>query len=466
MKKTISPTKKWGKPHKLHFFSSAKLFPVNLVFVVLVCCLPFKGQTQHAELEAARQLAINGQHQAAETQLAALLQQYPGFQPAQLLRSHNHAWGKQYALAIQGFQQVLEKDPDNHDALIGLGYAYAWSGDTPKALYPFSKAQRVQPGSVEARKGLGHTYLIAGNGTAAAKVFKDLVKQFPEQSSYFMGLGQAYILKDEIKNARKALSEALSIDPNNKTAQELLDRMRTEASVLEFDAWGGYSNVGGDQRYGLRILQASYQFDPKYTLYARYDNTLSLDNIDFVTRRNEVPAAWVGSFAGWNSKFASRLEVGRRFFSNRNDQQLVKAEQVFYTKSAFNIRVGGFAGFSSDLPTEWYGYTSMFVPLGKIFSLEPSYFYTRDGVNPNPQHRALLAAKLRHPKGFELTVGGFYGKPNLNIEGVKDQISGGYAIALIPFSKIVWGQLAINHEDGVFDQSTVFAAGLKVRMER
>ncbi len=466
MKKPFLIKKIRSESIRLPHYSTSNRFIQCLVFILLVCSLPFISQAQHLELEQARQLAISNQHQAAETQLSALVQQYPDFLPAELLRAHNLSWGRQYALAIQAFEHILDKEPNNHDALIGLGYAYAWSNDTPNALFPFSKALRVQPNSEEARKGLGHTYLIAGNGPAAIKVFKDLVKEFPEESEYFTGLGQAYILEDENKNARKAFSEALSLDPNNKTAQELFDRMRTEASILEFDAWGGYSNVGGDQRYGLRILQASYQFDPKYTLYARYDNTLSLDNIDFVTRRNEVPAIWMGSLAGWNNKTASRLELGRRFFQNRNDQHLVKAEQVFYTRSAFNVRVGGFVGFASDTPTEWYGYTSFYVPLGKVFSIEPSYFYTRDGMNPNTQHRALLAGKLRHPKGFELTVGGFYGKPNLDIEGVNDQITGGYAIALIPFSKIVWGLLAVNHEDGVFDRSTVFAAGLKIRMER
>ena len=68
-----------------------------------------------------------------------------------------------------------------------------------------------------------------------------------------------------------------------------------------------------------------------------------------------------------------------------------------------------------------------------------------------------------------MTVGGFYGKPNLNTElipGAADRIAGGFLVGLFPFSKMIWGQLAINREYGVFDQSTVLAAGIKIRMEK
>lgn len=437
--------------------------------ILALVFFPLLIPAQHLELEQARQLAVSKQHQAAETELAKLVEAYPDFLPAKLLRAHNHSWWRQFDLAVAEFKAILDEHPGNEDALIGLGYAYAWSGDTPKAIYPFQKALQKNRNSEEAKKGLGHTYLVAGNGEAAGAVFRDLTQDYPNNPEYFVGKGQAHLLLDESKNARKAFQKALALEPGNGLAQELLDRTRTESSVIEFDAWGGYSKVANDSRYGIRFLQASWQLGPRFTAYARYDNSLSLDNIDFVARRQGAASSWLGGFAGWNQHLASRLEYGLRFFPDRNTQHLLKAEQIFYTRNAINFKVGGFMGTSSDAPTEWFVNTGFYVPVGKIFSVETAYFYARDGNSDEAQHRGLLAGKIRHPKGYELTIGGFYGKPNLdteNIPGAEDRITGGYLIGLFPFSKIVWGQFAINRENGVFNSSTVFAAGVKIRMEK
>ncbi len=439
------------------------------LLVCILAIMPILSFSQYLELEQARQLAITRQHQAAETELAKLVEVYPGFLPAQLLRAHNHSWWRKFDLAILGFKGILDKYPDNEEALIGLGYAYSWSGDTPKAIYPFQKVLQKKRDSKEARQGLGHTYLIAGNGEAALMVFQELSEEFPDEPDHNIGKGQAHLLLDESKSARIAFRKALELDPSNRIAQDMLDRTRTESSAIELDAWGGYSKVGGDSRYGLRFLQASWQFDPRFTAYVRYDNSLSLDNIDFLARRQGAAASWIGAFAGWNRHLASRFDYGLRFFPDRNVQQLFKAEQVFYTSNAINFKLGGFMGIASDRPTEWFVNMGFHVPVGKIFSFETSYFYARDGNSNAAQHRGLLSGKIRHPKGYELTVGGFYGKPNLNAEnfpGVNDRIAGGYLVALFPFSKIVWGQFAINREQGVFNNATVFALGLKIRFEK
>ena len=438
---------------------------IVLAFVVL----PLMVISQHLELEQARQLAISQKHQAAETALAKLTEAYPDFMPAKLLQAHNHSWQQQFGRAIQEFKAILKIDPTNEDALIGLGYAYAWSGDTPKAIYTFQKVLQKNGSNEEARKGLGHVYLIAGDGEAAVLIFQSLIDDFPNKIDYFIGIGQTHLLLGQSKRARKSLQKALAIDPSNQKAQDLFNRIRTVNSNFEVDVWGGYSKVGTESLYGLRLLQASWHLAPSFTTYVKYDNTLSLDNIDFVLRRQGAASAWIGAVAGWNEQLSSRLEYGQRFFPERNTQHLFKAEQVFYTESAVNFKLGGFAGFAPDTPAEWFINTGVYVPLGSVFSFETSYFYSRDGNSDQAQHRGLLSAKLRHPKGYEMTVGGFYGKPNLNTEfipGAEDRIAGAFLVGLFPFSKMVWGQLAINREYGVFDESTVFAAGIKIRMEK
>ena len=81
------------------------------------------------------------------------------------------------------------------------------------------------------------------------------------------------------------------------------------------------------------------------------------------------------------------------------------------------------------------------------------------------QQRAVLAAKLFMPSGPEFTLGGFWGKANLGIEGIPDETSGGYLLALIPLNDWLSGQLAVNYERGNFATATVVAAGMKLRFK-
>ena len=421
------------------------------------------ANAQQEQYQQAQQLAFSGRHAEAEAVLGQLSADYPDYLPAALLRAHNLSWSGKHSQAIDAFQSILRDHPGQVDALVGLGYAYNWSGDGKQAIETFGRAIEQAPGNTDARKGLGYACLETRDLKSALMAFEILASEHPDAGEYHIALGKAQLMASRYKAARQSFEQALAVDPSNAEAQQLLARARAEGAALELDAWGGYSRVADDGRAGLRLLQALYRINSRYAVFARFDNTLSLDNLDFVNRNANASSLWGGLVAGWDDRLATRLEYGLRFFPERNTQQQARLEQVFYIHNGLSARLGGWAAFSSDFPTEWYGYGGLYLPLTSYLALEPSYYYGQDGLNSVNQQRAVLAAKLLLPKGPEFTLGGFIGKADLGIEGVPDHISGGYLLALLPFTDWLSGQLAANYEKGNFAEATVVAAGLKFR---
>lgn len=429
-----------------------------------LCSLSLSAQEE--QFIKARQLAHSGQHAEAEAALGQLAASYPDYLPAALLRAHNLSWGRQYGKAIEAFQAVLQQHPANVEALAGLAYTYSWSGAHGRAALTFRQALEVDPANADARKGLGYAYMAARDAQQAIQVFEGLAGDFPEAVEFHNALGQARLMAGKVKAAQQSFEKALSIDPSNVEAQRLLAGSRAQGAALELDVWGGYSKVEEESRTGLRLVQANYRINSRYSVFARFDNTLSLDNLDFVNRNANASSLWGGALADWNGRLATRLEYGARFFPERHTQQQARLEQVFFLHNGLSLRLGGFAAFSGDFPTEWFGYAGAYIPLAPNLGLEPAYYYGKDGFNSATQQRAVLAAKLRLPQGPEFTLGGFIGKADIGLEGVPEDISGGYLLALLPVNDWLWGQLAVNHEKGNFASSTVVAAGLKLRIRK
>ena len=51
-------------------------------------------------------------------------------------------------------------------------------------------------------------------------------------------------------------------------------------------------------------------------------------------------------------------------------------------------------------------------------------------------------------------------------KAIVDNVYGGYATVLLPFSQTVWGQLSFRWEKAPFDELMAAAAGVKLRLEK
>ena len=255
---------------------------------LLLCAFP---AVFAQSLDEARQLATSGRRPEAEKMYKQLLEQDPDNPQLWLGAAYNYSWGGQYDKAKKTFDRALVLSPNMPDALIGKGYNLAWAGEYAAAKSPFQVLERIQPDSWEAKKGLAYVYLWQGNNPVAIRYFEELILAFPKQIEYYIALAQAYLQNEEVRLARIALQSGLAIEPNNPVAIELLNNSYQQAAPLDLDVLTGYSMTDGTSNFGLRSLQMSGRVNKSLRVFARYDNSLSLDLASLV-RQNQVAQAW------------------------------------------------------------------------------------------------------------------------------------------------------------------------------
>ncbi|MBR9921570.1 MAG: tetratricopeptide repeat protein [Bacteroidetes bacterium] len=435
----------------------------NLLFLILLSSSILSAQ--EAELALARQMVEEGNLKMAAEYMDQLSGHYPDNLEVQLYKAHVLAWSGASDASASAFRRILEEHPDHLEALTGLGYVLSWSNDFPNALYAFRDAIQVAPENTDARKGLAYGYLLRGNYVAAKYEFQELCRQHPKNPDYKTGLARAEYLMGDIKHARHLLQEVLDQDPDHSQAKAYMQEIRKSYSFLSADIWCSYSQIDTSRRLGFRQFQISYQFRPGRAAYARIDNSLSLDNLDFLNINKQAISVWLGYFHSWNEKLATRIELGERFNPTRDkDQSLIKVEQVFSLPAGLQWKLGGYVGLEFGVSTERLLWSGLYIPLRDGFSLEPAYFYSRDHRLAAPQQRVLLSGKWAADGGLEIGLGGFYGRQN--IEGLTEdsRLYGGYLHVLTPINDMFWPQITAQYENGVFNNGLVLAAGLKVKI--
>ncbi|MBI1849234.1 MAG: tetratricopeptide repeat protein [Planctomycetes bacterium] len=135
--------------------------------------------------------------------------------------------------ARKQFETVLAATPDDHDALIGLGRALLGTGNLEKAQATFERVLSRVPKDVEATSALGLTALAqadrihAGGPTTpaaqsryadAARLFEETTAAQPNNVEAWLQLGRARVGLDDLRGAAQALEHAVSLAPNDVSA--------------------------------------------------------------------------------------------------------------------------------------------------------------------------------------------------------------------------------------------------------
>lgn len=418
------------------------------------------------DLAEAKRLAESGQHLEAEKIYNAFLATNPDHLEALIGAGYNLSWAKRREAAREKFELALALDPTNEAALVGKGYNLAWGKQYAAAKYSFQTLEKSNPGSSEARKGLAYVALWEGNGVLAIQHFEYLVLANSKELAYYIALAQAYLLENRIRKARIALKSALLLDSTNQTVTKLLQNTNGIAAPIELDVWTGYSKTGGMDNFNLRTVQLSAQLAKKLRMYLKYDNSLSMDLASLVRSNQEAQAFSIGAVVPLSQQFISRLEYGTRFLPDNVIQQVISTEHVYFLSDKISLKAGGFLGLSDQLNNEWLAYSSLRVPILNCYAMEPYYFLSRVEGAARPEHRFMLNNQFRNEKGYELNIGAMYGITGLPREVENDKIFGGYATALFPFSRTVWGQTSLRWERGPFDDLLGLSLGIKLRLEQ
>lgn len=140
------------------------------------------------------------------------------------------------------FEQALELEPDNADALTDLGVLERAAGTPDLAIWFQRRAVSARRDHVEAWTNLGVSLLECGEVVAAQDAFREALKRRPQHADALMALGMSLLLQGRLEEGFEAYEH----------------RRRSSAAGPAVGPPAALEWAGGDPR-GLRLLLVAEQ---------------------------------------------------------------------------------------------------------------------------------------------------------------------------------------------------------------
>ena len=115
--------------------------------------------------------------------------------------------------ASREYQQALQDEPDNRDALLGAAAVARNQGRSDEAARHYRKLLELQPQDIEAAAGLAA--VRAGSGEAAESGLRPLAERGPDQAVPQVELANLYARQGRWTEAQAAYFRAHVADPAN-----------------------------------------------------------------------------------------------------------------------------------------------------------------------------------------------------------------------------------------------------------
>lgn len=163
------------------------------------------------------------------------------------------------SLAASLFDKVIDKRPNDVDALNGLGAALAMTGEAERARRTYEKAAALSEQSITPLIGLARLDLHARHLDAAIARYERVLARDPGNALASAGLGTAFALKGDEQRAQTIFGQALQLHPG--------DRMLTVDLGLAMV-------LGGELRKGANLL-LTVAGEPSAPAQARHDLALA-----------------------------------------------------------------------------------------------------------------------------------------------------------------------------------------------
>jgi len=120
--------------------------------------------------------------------------------------------------AIETFNQILNVDPQNNYALVGIGDAYRKKKEYSKAVPFYKKCLESHPGNNYALFGLAECYHNTGQSGLTIEIWKEYLEHDPDNINVITRLADAYRKTNDFEKSEKYFKKALEIEPENPYA--------------------------------------------------------------------------------------------------------------------------------------------------------------------------------------------------------------------------------------------------------
>jgi hypothetical protein len=235
---------------------------------------------------------------------------------------------------------------------------------------------------------------------------------------------------------------------------------------VEFTFWGGTTTVdipaGRETASGLRLAQIAFLPNANWRYWFTYDNTLTLDNFHFAQGNDSGEGYMLGAQYHLAGNKQYLLEAGIRHLEGDIDQTVLRGEYVNFMPSGRHWKLGTWIGAREDDRTEWVGYFGYGFPISNDLRLEPTVFYSRNGVANQDSWRVLLAADYMLQAGLKINAGLAVG--NAQTTTGSDDYIGGHVMLEIPFAASNKAYFLVRREQAGQDNLWNLALGVTFSM--
>ncbi len=370
-----------------------------IILFALLCTTAHADEQLFAAAEAA---AEKGELQEMQRLHERILESDPNNIRAMSGKAASLAWQERFVESQQVYRQILALDPENDDARVGLGYAYGWSGEHSKAREEFTRVTARDSKNISAQKGIALTYFWSGDYDAAATALESVARIAPNDAEIWEISGYSHLRRQQNLSAIASFDQSLSIDPDRSAVRAArLDAFRA-APMLDLFVQAGATS---DADTGLRRVNISHWLSHNTRLFARFDNTLGLDNPSISNRGEDALGYFAGASHRFNERFTTELEAGVRQLGD-GDLKNIGIKSVI--NSPIGVVTLGTQFGRHDLGhDDILAFGGVNFPIGDRWRLEPAVYWSESGVEADREWRAVLNAE-RH-FGERLIVGAFAG---------------------------------------------------------
>lgn len=429
---------------------------ITLFLLLFAKCVNAENIYQKAE-----KMAKTGNVSGMAEAYLKILKNNPDDIKAKLGYATASSWQGNHQVAQKQFNEVLKKHPDNMDALVGLGYDHAWSHEYKDAEIQFNKALVIAPDNVSAQKGLAFTYLWSERPKKALEILQPLEQQYPNDAEILAAEGQARLALHEDEEARRAFQRALIIAPGRPDAISGLATINQKKSTFDFIAWAGDTSNGGAS--GLREVIVGYWIKDDIRLWARYDNSLSLDNPALARSGEDAKTFYIGALTHINKQWQGSVEIGTRDLPDNADQRIYKVEAIHIDQLDV-LKLGvqlspHSAGFTDKLIYSSYGF-----PVNDKWRLEPSLFLSSSGAIDDKEWRAVLFGEYVDPDRWSVGLSAGAGRISSDLDFAEGSVFTSNLIFSYPISQKNRLNLAIRYEETPTIHFTTVLIGIAVQL--
>ena len=388
-----------------------------------------------------------------------------------ITKAGNLATDGKFMEAIQVYSGILSADANNTAARLGRGFTYSWNHEWDNATADFNSVLQKEPGNTDAQKGLAYVALWSGDYQKAIQSFNNLIAKQPGSKEFYIARGQAQMGEGLLVKARQSFQKAEQLDPGDAESKQLVSAVRTKPTILDVDILGGVSSADGKSKAGLRFIQVSSQVSKQLQVAAKYDNSLSMDNLGLITRNKTIPYYAASLFYKWNGQTATRVEGGFRNFSDAkaneaSSESQFTLEQVLFLKKGKSLKAGAAIISPNAGQGAYLFFAGYHQPVSKKVTAGINYFYAGRNVANTTENRLLADADFYLPKGNMLNAGFYYGKSSSDLKTLRGNIYGGFLRVYLPVSNSIGIHLGVSAENNFLQNLFNANAGIRFRLEK